>query len=89
MGEGQYGEAFLIGIISTLATALTVVARTAYISMRDERDFLRTEILAALRAIVERVAAGAAHRDDAVREINNRLDNIRRLITRTNGGGNK
>lgn len=82
----QYGEAFLIAIISALTTALTVVARTAYVSMRDERDFLRAEVLAALRAIVERVVATGVHRDDAIREINNKLDNLRRAITRTGGG---
>lgn len=78
-----YQETYLIAAISALATALSVVARTAYVSMRDERDFLRGEVLAALRAIVERVAASAAHRDDVVRELNNKIDNLRRLI---NGG---
>ncbi len=86
MEQSQYGEAFLIAIISALATALSVVARTAYVSMREERDFLRGEVLAALRAIVERIAAGAAHRDDAVREIHNKIDNLRRLITARGNG---
>lgn len=82
----QYGEAFLIAVISALTTALTVVARTAYVSMREERDFLREEVLAALRAIIERITTVSAHRDDAVREINNKLDNIRRMVGRSNGG---
>lgn len=86
MEQGQYGEALLIAAISALATALSVVARTAYTSMRDERDFLRGEVLAALRAIVERVAAASVHRDEAVREINNKLDNLRRLFTGPKGG---
>ena len=89
MGDGQYGEAFLIAVISTLATALSVVARTAYMSMREERNFMREEVLTALRVIIERVATSATHRDDTVREINTKLDNIRRLILQRprNGGG--
>jgi len=87
MGDGQYGEAFLIAVISALATALSVVARTAYMSMREERDFLREEVLTALRVIIERVASSATHREDTVRELNTKLDNLRRLIQRPRNGG--
>ena len=86
MGD-QYGEPLLIAAISALATALSVVAKTAYTSMREERDFLREEVLTALRVIIERVASSSAHRDDAIREINNKLENLRRLVmARRNGG---
>lgn len=78
----------LVAVISALTSALIVVAKTAYTSMRDERDFLRAEVLAALTAIVQRGSEVTRQRDEMVGDINNKLDSLRRLIVRKNNGEN-
>lgn len=91
MEQSSYGDAVLLGAISFLSGVVAVLARTAYTAMRDERDFLRREVLAALTAIISRAAVVAEQRDDLAREIMVRIDNLRRLVSRalrdTNSGG--
>ena len=84
--SGVIESSILIGAISALATALGVVARMAYTSLRDERDFLRGEILSALRASVERMTTTAQARDAMINELHHKLDSLRRLVQRYHDG---
>ena len=84
--SGVIESSILIGAISALATALGVVARMAYTSLRDDRDFLRTEILAVLRVSVERMSTTAQARDAMIQELHNKIDNLRRLVQRYHDG---
>lgn len=75
--------ALLIAAISALASALAVVAKTAYQEVRAERDWLRSEIMATLVSMGERDRATVAERDRAIVAIRRDLTEILRLLTGT------
>lgn len=76
----------LIGAISALASALAVVAKMAYTEVKDERDYLRGQVLTALTEIVKKASETTDQRDHMVRELNTKLDNIRRILIGGRGG---
>lgn len=85
-GECVNDTTVLIGAISALASALAVVAKAAYAEMKAERDYLRSEVLTALTAIVTKAAQTTEERDRMIRELTTKIDNVRRLLTRGGGG---
>lgn len=74
-GQGvEVHSSVIIGALTALASALSVVARTAYAELQRDRDFLRNEVLNTLNAIAESGRLALTTRDAAVRRIEDKLN---------------
>lgn len=93
LAAGEQVDPLIVGILVTFITgvssALAFVAKVAYGEIKNDRDFLRGEILKALSAIMIRMNDVARERDVLAKDLETKLDNIRRIVTRMTGGSGR